>query len=43
MLWAGRAETEQIAANGSESVVIDKDTTIPALKNEIRWNACCYR
>ena len=30
-------------AMGIESVVIDKDTTIPALKNELRWNACYYR
>jgi len=30
-------------AMGIESVVIDKDTTIPVLKNELRWNAVYYR
>ncbi len=30
-------------AMGIESVVIDKATTIPALKNELRWNAVYYR
>lgn len=30
-------------AMGIESVVIDKNTTIPALKNELRWNSVYYR
>ena len=30
-------------AMGIESVVIDKDTTIRGLKNELRWNSVSYR
>lgn len=30
-------------AMGIESVVIDKNTTIPAFKNELRWNSVYYR
>ena len=30
-------------AMGIESVVIDKDTTIPALKNELKWNSIFYK
>ncbi len=30
-------------AMGIESVVIDENTTIPALKNELRWNSVYYR
>lgn len=30
-------------AMGIESIVIDKDTNIRALKNELRWNAVAYR
>ena len=39
--------TEQMvdwaAAMGIESVVIDKDTTIRNLKNELRWNSIAFR
>lgn len=28
---------------GIESVIIDKNTTIGQLKQELRWNDCCYR
>ncbi|MFA7119799.1 MAG: L-arabinose isomerase, partial [Sphaerochaetaceae bacterium] len=31
------------AAMGIEAVVIDKDTTIRSLKNELRWNSVSYR
>lgn len=31
------------AAMGIESVVIDRDTTIRSLKNELRWNELVYR
>ena len=31
------------AAMGVECVFIDKQTTIRALKNELRWNAAAYR
>ncbi len=31
------------AAMGIETVLIDKDTTIRNLKNELRWNAIAYR
>ena len=30
-------------AMGIETVYIDKDTSIRALKNELRWNAAAYR
>ena len=30
-------------AMGIESVVIDKDTTLRSLKNELRWNAVAFR
>ena len=30
-------------AMGIESVVIDKDTTLRNLKNELRWNAVAFR
>lgn len=39
--------TEQMAdwadAMGIEAVVIDRDTTIRSLKNEMRWNAAAFR
>ena len=39
--------TEQMVdwadAMGIETVVIDGDTTIRGLKNEMRWNAVAYR
>ena len=39
--------TEQMVdwadAMGIETVVIDADTTIRGLKNEMRWNAVAYR
>ena len=39
--------TEQMVdwadAMGIEAVVIDADTTIRSLKNEMRWNAAAYR
>jgi len=28
---------------GTECVVIDKDTTIPQIRNELRWNAAAYK
>ncbi len=28
---------------GTECVVIDKDTTIPQIRNELRWNAASYK
>lgn len=31
------------ACMGIESVVIDKDTTIPAFKNALRWNAAAFK
>jgi L-arabinose isomerase len=31
------------AAMGIESVIIDKDTTIPNLKKELRWNSMLFR
>jgi L-arabinose isomerase len=30
-------------AMGIESIVIDKNTDIRALKNEMRWNSVVYR
>lgn len=35
--------TDWAAAMGIESVVIDNDTTIRNLKNELRWNAVVFR
>jgi len=31
------------AGMGIEAVVIDKNTTIRDLKNELRWNAIAYK
>ena len=31
------------AAMGIESIIIDKDTTIRGIKNELRWNEAAYR
>jgi len=28
---------------GVEFVVIDKDTKVPAFRNELRWNAAAWR
>jgi L-arabinose isomerase len=30
-------------AMGIECIVINKDTTIPSLQNELRWNSVYYR